>query len=81
MRFLIVLITLTSSVSLATVEGFNQMITDTTQQERRLHRKLLQQIQNTQYAIAYNEKVETLQVQEQARKIDMPVRLVEDISL
>jgi hypothetical protein len=77
MRFLIVLLSIYSSVSFAGVDNFNNLISETSVQERRLHRKLLQSIQNTQYAIAYNEKNEKLQDAEQARKMEMPVRFIQ----
>lgn len=75
MRFFIILLSVYSSVSFAGVENFNQLITETSQQERRLHKKLLQAIQNTQYAIAYNDEIEKIQVRG-AQKAALPeVRL------
>lgn len=75
MRFFIVLLSMYSTVSIAAVDNFNSLIAETTHQEKRLHRKLLQTIQNTQYSIAYNDQIEKLQNQERAQKIEMPVRL------
>lgn len=77
MRFFIVLLSLcSSSVSFAAVDNFNGLIAETTHQEKRLHRKLLQTIQNTQYSIAYNDQIEKLQDHERAQKLDMPVKLI-----
>lgn len=61
MRFLIILLSIYGSVSYAGIKNFNQPITETSQQERRLHKKLLQTIQNTQYAIAYNDEMGKIQ--------------------
>ena len=76
MRFLFVLISVYGSVSFAGVENFNGLISETTQQEKRLHRKLLQTIQNTQYAIAYNDKIEKIREDDRVQKIDPHVRLI-----
>lgn len=48
---------------MAAVEDFNGLIGKASVQERRLHRKLLQSIQNTQISIAYNDRLERLQRQ------------------
>lgn len=77
MRFLIILISLCSSISMAAVSDFNGLVKETTQQEKRLHRKLLQSIQNTQISIAYNDRLEQLQSQEAAQKDILRVRLVQ----
>lgn len=76
MRFLIVLLSIYGSVSFAAVDNLNSLIAESTVQERRLHRKLLQSIQNTQYAIAYNERIERSQDTEQAHKLNLPVKLI-----
>lgn len=63
MRFLTVSMCFLSSISMAAVEDFNGLIGKASVQERRLHRKLLQSIQNTQISIAYNDRLERLQRQ------------------
>lgn len=76
MRFFIILLSIYSSVSYASVDNFNNLIAESTRQERRLHQKLLQSIQNTQYAIAYNDRIEKIRDEERAQKIDMPVKYI-----
>lgn len=76
MRFLFVLISVYGSVSFAGVDNLNNLIAETTQQEKRLHRRLLQTIQNTQYAIAYNDKIEKIRDEDRAQKTDPHVRLI-----
>lgn len=56
MRFLIVLLSLNFAITgLSVVDHSGNLAYEATQQERRLHRKLLRSIQNTQYAVAANE--------------------------
>ncbi|KYG67256.1 hypothetical protein AZI86_09635 [Bdellovibrio bacteriovorus] len=76
MRFFIVLLSMYSTVTFAAVDNFNSLIAETTHQEKRLHRKLLQTIQNTQYSIAYNDQIEKLQAHERAQKLEVPVTLI-----
>lgn len=76
MRFLIILLSVSSSVSFAGVNNFNQLISETSQQERRLHKKLLHAIQNTQYAIAHNDQMEKIQYRAQKSDVLPEVQLV-----
>lgn len=77
MRFLLVLVSFTSSIAMAEVSNFNELVRESTRQEKRLHRKLLQAIQNTQVAIAYNDRWESLQGIEVSQKSPLSVRLVQ----
>lgn len=77
MRFFIVFITIcTGSISLAKVNDFNGLVKETSQQEKRLHKKLLQAIQNTQVSIAYNDKLDKLQSEKAPEDAAISVRLV-----
>ncbi|KHD89783.1 MAG: hypothetical protein OM95_01545 [Bdellovibrio sp. ArHS] len=76
MRFLIALITLTGSISFAEVKNFNGLVAETTQQEKRIHRKLLQSIQNVQVSIAYNDRIEKIQSAREPTEETIRVRLV-----
>ncbi len=77
MRFLLVLVSFASSIAMAEVPNFNELVRESTRQEKRLHRKLLQAIQNTQVAIAYNDRWENLQGNEASQKSPLSVRLVQ----
>ncbi|MBV2168426.1 MAG: hypothetical protein KUL82_06945 [Bdellovibrio sp.] len=77
MRFLLVLVSFTSSIAMAEVSNFNELVRESTRQEKRLHRKLLQAIQNTQVAIAYNDRWESLRGSEASQKSPLSVRLVQ----
>lgn len=61
MRVFILLMSFISSVSMAAVEDFNGLVQEASLQEKILHRKLLQAIQNTQVSIAYHDATEQLQ--------------------
>ncbi|WP_063243720.1 hypothetical protein ACLWBD_02940 [Bdellovibrio sp. HCB117] len=76
MRFLIALITLTGSISFAEVKNFNGLVAEATQQEKRMHRKLLQSIQNVQVSIAYNDKIEQIRSAREPASEAIKVRLV-----
>lgn len=75
---IVILISLFSSLSMANVENLNTVINEASTQERLLHRKLLQSIQDTQVAIAVNDRREHIQDQERVRNPDILVRLVSD---
>ncbi|WP_413944031.1 hypothetical protein [Bdellovibrio sp. HCB-162] len=78
MRFFIVLISfVSSSISMAAVSDFNGLVKEATQQEKRLHRKLLHAIQGTQVSIAYNDRVEQIQAKDVLENNKMSVRLVQ----
>lgn len=77
MRFLILtLIALSSSISMATGHDFNGMITEVSQQESRLHKKLLRSLQNTQTAVAYNDRWEQIKGADSIQDVSFSVRLV-----
>lgn len=79
MRFIFVLISLFSSISSATVSDFAELVKETSQQEKRLHKKLLHALQGSQRSIAENEvEVESVESREQDDVMtdDMVVRLV-----
>lgn len=77
MRFLIVLISFSSSISMAAVSDFSGLVKEATQQEKRLHRKLLQAIQGTQVSVAYNDRIEQIQAKDAAQGDTLSVRLVQ----
>lgn len=76
MRFIIGIICFSSSMAMASVENMKSLIQEASVQEKRLHRKLLQSIQGTQIAVAYNDQWEQLQKRELLQNINMPIHLV-----
>lgn len=76
MRFLFILMTLTGSLAAAEVSNFNELVKETTQQERRLHKKLLHALQGTQVAVAYNDRWEQVSGKDLGSSELMEVRLV-----
>lgn len=77
MRFLIVLISFTSSISMAAVSDFNGLVKEASVQEKRLHKKLLQSIQGTQVSVAYNDRIEQIQAKDALQENSISVRLVQ----
>lgn len=76
MRFLIILVSLTSSISMAAASyDFNGMIGKVSQQESRLHKKLLRSLQNTKISVAYNDRWEQIKSSELTES-NFQVRLV-----
>lgn len=55
MRFLIVLISLYGSFANAAVQDFNSLVKEASIQQKIIHKKLLQSIQNTKVLVASNE--------------------------
>lgn len=76
MRFLFILVTLTGSIAMAEVSNFNELVKETTLQERRLHKKLLHALQGTQVAVAYNDRWEQISEKDLGGSELMEVRLV-----
>lgn len=76
MRFIFTIICFVSSISMAAIPDFNQAIEQSSIQEKRLHRKLLQSIQQTQVAIAYSDRAEQLQNHEANIRANFEVRLM-----
>ncbi|UOE99824.1 hypothetical protein [Bdellovibrio reynosensis] len=55
MRFLIVIISLYGSFANAAVQDFNSLVKEASIQQKIIHKKLLQSIQNTKVLVASNE--------------------------
>lgn len=77
MRFFILILSLIGSVSQAKVEDFNKLLSEASQQEKRLHRKLLQSIQNTRTSIAYEDRWQRIRGQDISQNKDLQLRLVQ----
>lgn len=77
MRFLIItFMVLSGSISMAGSHDFNAMISEVSQQESRLHKKLLRSLQNTQTALAYNDRWEQIRGSEMNQDNSFSLRLV-----
>jgi|GEM_PF-2037627 len=76
MRFFIFIMFMTGSAAMAEVQNFNGLVKEATFQEKRLHRKLLQAIQGTQTAVAYNDRWEHISATAEKDSSSFPVKMV-----
>lgn len=77
MHFLFILVSLTCLISMA--EGrhdINSVINEASYQENRLHKKLLRSLQNTQIAVAYNDRWDQIKATDINQENSFLVRLV-----